>query len=90
MLASDDEYKTNLSHLTNWSRTFLNAIFESISKLPAQIKLLAHTLRSEVEKVFPKAEVWQPAFSAFIFLRYLCLAIVMPKSYGLIQSKQKN
>ncbi len=51
MLTSDEEYQTNLKHLTTWARTFLNLIFDSFQKLPVEIKLLAHTLKTEVLKV---------------------------------------
>jgi hypothetical protein len=51
----------------------------------SQIKLLCHFLKQEVEQRFP--QLLNGALASFVFLRFICPAIIRPHHFGITERK---
>ncbi|TPX48503.1 hypothetical protein SeLEV6574_g01999 [Synchytrium endobioticum] len=88
-LAPNDDLNRNLKNLISVSQAFLNAILSSGYKFPRALKEVCMHIAKVVSERFPEAKIM--AVGGFVFLRFLCPAIVSPEGADLvppIQSKE--
>jgi len=78
----------NLKRLKSSCNDFLNCIFQSVDKMPLNMRKLFNLIRQLVAQCFPEAEL--KAIGAFLFLRLICPAIITPNQYGLIEDEITN
>eukprot|EP01088_Endostelium_zonatum_P001228 TRINITY_DN1152_c0_g1_i1.p1 TRINITY_DN1152_c0_g1~~TRINITY_DN1152_c0_g1_i1.p1 ORF type:complete len:2790 (-),score=689.70 TRINITY_DN1152_c0_g1_i1:4-8373(-) len=74
----------NLRNVSTNSQIFLDAIARSAEISPVQFRVICNILKETVGKRFPGAEA--AAIGGFIYLRYICPAIVAPDGFGVVQT----
>jgi len=76
--------KANLEEIT---QRLLDNIFNSVDQFPEPFRKMCAHLRREAEKKFPGEYpgTLHAAVGGFVFLRYICPAIVVPQKYGLLE-----
>lgn len=84
-LPAGQDRATNIENVTKAADDFLKAIEASVEHCPVQFREICAYLQQEVGKRFPGAE--HAAIGGFIYLRFICPAIVSPDGYGLVQSR---
>eukprot|EP01103_Thecamoeba_quadrilineata_P005604 TRINITY_DN15378_c0_g1_i1.p1 TRINITY_DN15378_c0_g1~~TRINITY_DN15378_c0_g1_i1.p1 ORF type:complete len:793 (-),score=151.24 TRINITY_DN15378_c0_g1_i1:143-2521(-) len=77
-----NEVESNLERLLTVSQAFLDKLFKNVEKCPGPFRALFRHAREQVGKYFP--EMQRLVVGGFIFLRFLCPAIVTPEKYGLV------
>eukprot|EP01090_Pellita_catalonica_P017046 TRINITY_DN5062_c0_g4_i1.p1 TRINITY_DN5062_c0_g4~~TRINITY_DN5062_c0_g4_i1.p1 ORF type:complete len:2520 (+),score=346.34 TRINITY_DN5062_c0_g4_i1:70-7629(+) len=77
--------EVNIANTKNTAMAFLSAIQNSVPNCPLPFRMICRYLKEEVGKRFPGSE--HSAIGGFIYLRYLCPAIVAPDGFGLVQSQ---
>ncbi|KAF9111158.1 Ras GTPase activating protein ira2 [Mortierella sp. AM989] len=87
-LAPDEDVNVNFENLKNMAQVFLDTITDSASKVPGSFREVCWYLSQAVGERFPDAKF--TAVGGFIFLRFLCPAIVAPESDGLLQVPIEN
>ncbi|KAF8979403.1 Ras GTPase activating protein ira2 [Entomortierella lignicola] len=87
-LAPDEDINVNVENLKYMAQVFLDAITESASNVPASFCEVCWYLSQAVGERFPDAKF--TSVGGFIFLRYLCPAIVTPDSDGLFSAPIEN
>ncbi|GAM24112.1 hypothetical protein SAMD00019534_072870 [Acytostelium subglobosum LB1] len=78
------DVKSNLERLITITQQLLDKILDSASVCPASIKTIMGHIQQRVEKKFP--EMKTTVIGGFMFLRFICPAIVAPEVFGLIQN----
>lgn len=78
----NDDVQANFKNLTNATQSFLNQILNSIYKFPKPLKDICAVIWKIVGERFPESR--QAAVGGFIFLRFICPAIVSPDQHNLI------
>jgi len=74
--------KANLAQIIDISQRFLDRVLSSSSRCPLIFReLMLHT-KQRVDRVFPN--MTHAVVGGFVFLRFLCPAIVTPHKYGLL------
>ncbi|KAJ6240439.1 ras gtpase-activating protein [Anaeramoeba flamelloides] len=83
----DEEEKCNegMKNLKTWFHTLCDSIFKGMKYAPVGFRIITNTLKSEVKKKFPDNVI--SSVGGFIFLRFLCPAIVSPQYYNLIDEE---
>jgi hypothetical protein len=84
-LPPGQDRETNIKNVTKAADDFLKAITASVDSCPLPFREICNYLKTEVSKRFPGAE--HSAIGGFIYLRFLCPAIVAPDGYGLVQAR---
>jgi len=74
----------NLEKILQICQNFLNAILDSAPRLPREFHRIFEHARAEVTKKFP--DMKQLVIGGFLFLRFICPAVVTPHRYGLAKS----
>mmetsp|Transcript_747 Transcript_747/g.1062 ORF Transcript_747/g.1062 Transcript_747/m.1062 type:complete len:541 (+) Transcript_747:2-1624(+) len=75
-------FRANLAQIVEISQRFLDKVLSSSSRCPLPFReLMLHT-KQRVDKVFPN--MTHAVVGGFVFLRFLCPAIVTPHKYGLL------
>ncbi|KAG0047826.1 Ras GTPase activating protein ira2 [Gryganskiella cystojenkinii] len=87
-LGPDEDVNVNFENLKNMAQVFLDQITDSASKVPSSFREVCWYLSQAVGDRFPDAKF--TAVGGFIFLRFLCPAIVAPESDGLLQAPIEN
>ncbi|KAG0011185.1 Ras GTPase activating protein ira2, partial [Entomortierella chlamydospora] len=87
-LLPDEDVNVNFENLKNVAQLFLDTITDSASKVPSSFREVCWYLSQAVGERFPDAKF--TAVGGFIFLRFLCPAIVAPESDGLLQAPIEN
>lgn len=72
----------NMSRLLAVTKTFLDAIVSSTTKMPKMFQNVFNHTKKAVERKFPDAGL--TAIGGLIFLRFFCPAIVNPDGLGLV------
>ncbi|KAG0019213.1 Ras GTPase activating protein ira2 [Podila clonocystis] len=84
----EEDIAVNLENLKHMAQLFLDAITDSASQVPNSFREICWYLSQAVGERFPDAKF--TAVGGFIFLRFLCPAIVAPESDGLLQAPIEN
>ena len=87
-LKENENLKENEKNLLEIAQSFLEDIELSIPKCPNQIREICKFLHDTVCSKFPEAG--NTAIAGFIFLRYLCPAIVAPDGFGIVDNPIKD
>jgi len=87
-LGPDEDVNVNFENLKNMAQIFLDKITDSASNVPSSFREVCWYLSQAVGDRFPDAKF--TAVGGFIFLRFLCPAIVAPESDGLLQAPIEN
>eukprot|EP01102_Stenamoeba_stenopodia_P020321 TRINITY_DN786_c0_g7_i1.p1 TRINITY_DN786_c0_g7~~TRINITY_DN786_c0_g7_i1.p1 ORF type:complete len:924 (-),score=135.37 TRINITY_DN786_c0_g7_i1:1405-4176(-) len=78
----------NLEKLLVLTQDFLKTLFKSVDQCPTSFRLIfAHTQR-EIGNRFP--EMKQLVVGAFLFLRFICPALVTPERYSILPNEGQN
>ena len=83
-LNGSEDIQQNQKNLIDITKNFLKDIQSSISSCPIPIRQICKFLSEMVTEKFPSAG--NTVIAGFIFLRYLCPAIVAPDGFGVIDS----
>eukprot|EP00033_Pygsuia_biforma_P003003 GCRY01003304.1.p1 GENE.GCRY01003304.1~~GCRY01003304.1.p1 ORF type:complete len:914 (+),score=276.76 GCRY01003304.1:179-2920(+) len=83
-----ENLEDNINILTGKVEMFLEAIYSSVDSCPESIRQISSFLKTTVSESFPGSEYI--ALAGFIFLRFLCSAIVTPTTYQLLPSFPKK
>jgi predicted nucleic acid-binding Zn-ribbon protein len=81
---SGESVDQNLSRLVETAQKILDAILRSANEFPIQLRILASFLGQEVHKKFPNNK--HASVGGFLFLRFLCPAMLSPGAYGLLDT----
>ncbi|KAF9922254.1 Ras GTPase activating protein ira2 [Linnemannia zychae] len=87
-LGPEEDENINFKNLQNMAQLFLDSITDSASKVPNSFKEVCWYLSQAVGERFPDAKF--TAVGGFIFLRFICPAIVAPESDGLLHAPIEN
>ncbi|GAM20383.1 hypothetical protein SAMD00019534_035580 [Acytostelium subglobosum LB1] len=77
-----EELMTNMMSLIHMSEKFTDNIIDSLHQLPVSLREISKYLQQEVVKKFPDNK--HSSVGGFIFLRFLCPAIIAPFTAGLV------
>jgi hypothetical protein len=80
----EEELTLNATRLMLTAQKFILQIFRSADRLPPQIREVCHHVQQETIQKYSDEKVGRVAVGAFIFLRFLNVAISVPESYGLL------
>eukprot|EP01132_Coremiostelium_polycephalum_P009133 gene9133-11190_t len=80
-----EELMTNMMNLIQVSEKFTDAIIDSLNSLPVSLREISKYLQQEVVKKFPDNK--HSSVGGFIFLRFLCPAIIAPQTSGLVDEQ---
>jgi len=78
----------NMSRLLATSQKVLDTIVRSTPEFPTPLRILSSHLMREVAKKFPNNR--QTAVGGFVFLRYICPALLAPGAHGLLDTTQHD
>ncbi|KAJ5073737.1 ras gtpase-activating protein [Anaeramoeba ignava] len=78
----DQKIEANMKNLKFYFHKFLDRVFLSAEQAPPGFKFIAATLRNVIMQRFPDNVT--SAIGGFIFLRFICPAIVSPSNFGVI------
>eukprot|EP01125_Pyxidicula_operculata_P010375 TRINITY_DN3419_c1_g3_i1.p1 TRINITY_DN3419_c1_g3~~TRINITY_DN3419_c1_g3_i1.p1 ORF type:complete len:669 (+),score=167.06 TRINITY_DN3419_c1_g3_i1:383-2389(+) len=77
--------KKNQKNLQEFAEAVVDSVCESIHYLPLALRNIFHHVREELKKKFPGDDiVIYSGLSGFIFLRFICPAIMSPTMFGLV------
>lgn len=74
----------NLEQLKKVTQLVLDTITTSVNTFPLQLKQLCYCITQATKSRFP--HLFRQTLGSFIFLRYLCPALITPQSYGLVDT----
>eukprot|EP01133_Synstelium_polycarpum_P013744 gene13744-16212_t len=77
-----EELMTNMMNLIQMSEKFTDTIIDSLHQLPLSLREISKYLQREVVSKFPDNK--HSSVGGFIFLRFLCPAIIAPFTAGLV------
>ncbi|EGC35023.1 hypothetical protein DICPUDRAFT_79261 [Dictyostelium purpureum] len=80
-----EELMTNMMNLIQICEKFTDAIIDSVEYLPISLREISYYLQKEVVKKFPDNKY--SSVGGFIFLRFLCPAILAPHTSGLVEEQ---
>ena len=83
-LPPGQDLATNTQNITKSAERFLNDIQNSIQFCPGPVREICGFLKKVVGDKFPEAQ--DMSIAGFIFLRYLCPAIIAPDGFGVINA----
>eukprot|EP01104_Vermistella_antarctica_P004416 TRINITY_DN14870_c0_g1_i1.p1 TRINITY_DN14870_c0_g1~~TRINITY_DN14870_c0_g1_i1.p1 ORF type:complete len:704 (+),score=152.05 TRINITY_DN14870_c0_g1_i1:287-2398(+) len=75
------DVRRNLRRLEHLTHDLLQRIVKSTPNCPPQIRTVFYFLRKEVSRLFP--DHFLRALGSFLFLRFICPAIVSPTAFGI-------
>lgn len=83
-LPAGQSLEQNQKNMERVCKAFLDDVVASIPVCPAPFREICNFLKTSVAEKFPGSE--HTAVAGFMFLRFLCPAIVAPDGYGVIDS----
>jgi len=83
-----ENVEQNLQKLMEVSQKILDVILKSGSEFPLPLRVLAGSLMRDVQKKFPQHRLI--SVGGFLFLRFICPAILSPGAYGMLESSQSD
>ncbi|KAM4066974.1 GTPase-activator protein for ras-like GTPase domain-containing protein [Hirsutella rhossiliensis] len=83
-VGSQEELQKNAVQLQIVAKVFMDDICASSMSVPASFRKICSIISDAVSSRFPNAKY--TAVGAFVFLRFICPAIVAPESEGLVSS----
>jgi len=83
--STGDNIEENLSNLMDWCERFVEQIVQTADAIPTPFRLICKHLQSEVTPKFPKSRYI--TVGGFIFLRFICPAILAPLPNGLVDGQ---
>lgn len=91
-LAPGEDLKRNVTDLKALVNTFFDRILNSRAVMPKNFMEICHTLQASTIDRFPESKFF--VIGGFLFLRYICPAVVAPDGYklitGTISDKQRR
>lgn len=72
------------------TQKIFQVITSSINEIPLEVRASLNSLRQIVTLFFPNSEMADTAVAGMFFLRFVCPALVMPHTYGLITEKPER
>ncbi|KAJ3451571.1 ras gtpase-activating protein [Anaeramoeba flamelloides] len=82
VISDEERLKQNLKNLNTHFVTLIEHMFQCVTKMPKGIKFICHFLQMKVKEKFGKSSLISVA--GFIFLRWLCPAIVSPHNFEIV------
>eukprot|EP00026_Physarum_polycephalum_P003107 Phypoly_transcript_03116.p1 GENE.Phypoly_transcript_03116~~Phypoly_transcript_03116.p1 ORF type:complete len:809 (+),score=167.07 Phypoly_transcript_03116:160-2427(+) len=82
-LDKSEDLKQNWKNLLYWVNLFTDSIFDSLHKCPLSFRQIFNGIQQECNTKFPGNVARYTAISGFIFLRFICPAILAPKLFNL-------
>nr|KAJ3419272.1 Ras GTPase activating protein ira2 [Polyrhizophydium stewartii] len=82
-LEPTDNIETNMGNLKSITQDFLLNIFGNVSHFPFKLRLICANVAEAVARKFPDAGLL--GVGAFVFLRFICPAIVAPETHALVK-----
>jgi len=76
-----NELPRHLENLNKKCQQLLDSILSSYDKLPSTVRGVAHLVFNEVGRKYPSRQ--RIGIGNFLFLRFICPAIITPESYGI-------
>ena len=83
-LGPGEDLKTNVGDLKRLVHSFFDRILNSRAVMPRNFMEICHTLQHSTVDRFPESRYF--VIGGFLFLRYICPAVVAPDGYKLIGS----
>jgi hypothetical protein len=84
-LEKGEDPKKNFKRLISVLDTFLEGLYASIDQCPTSMREIFSYLVKELEKKFPnEPNIKYIGVSGFLFLRFICAAILGPKLFGIM------
>lgn len=80
---SDSNYDQQISLFVKYMRMIIDAVSQSSTQFPSEFFYICHTIYTEVEKKFP--DYAYIAVGSFVFLRFICPALVNPEAENIIE-----
>ncbi|KAJ6231174.1 ras gtpase-activating protein [Anaeramoeba flamelloides] len=75
----------NTQFLKEHFHRLVDAVIDTNEKYPIEIKLICYYYQIELEQQYP--ELFITAVGSFLFLRYICPAIVSPENHNIVQKQ---
>ncbi|EGF81694.1 hypothetical protein BATDEDRAFT_34519 [Batrachochytrium dendrobatidis JAM81] len=79
-----ENLSTNMSNLRSVTQDFLTNIFGNVAHFPVKLRLICAKVSESVTSKFPSAGLL--GVGAFVFLRFICPAIVAPEAHNLTRT----
>lgn len=70
--------------LRKWADRVLAAVFDSLSAMPSSMRWLAARIVAASVRKFPESKV--PSAGGFLFLRFICPALTLPKARAVVRA----
>jgi hypothetical protein len=86
-LREDEDRQLNLVHLVATTTQFFEAIINSIEDLPIPILCICYDLGQAVQEKY--SENYLVAIGGFLFLRFICPAILLPNTSGILEEDEQ-
>ncbi|KAH9267815.1 hypothetical protein BASA83_009754 [Batrachochytrium salamandrivorans] len=83
-LETGGDLTVNMANLQSVTQDFLTNIFGNVAHFPTKLRLICAKVAESVSRKFPGAGLL--GVGAFVFLRFICPAIVAPETHNLIRA----
>ena len=80
---SDRNYDQQIGLFVKYMRMIIDAVTQSLKQFPPEFFYICHTIYTEVKKKFP--DYAYIAVGSFVFLRFICPALVNPEAENIIE-----
>eukprot|EP01130_Rhizamoeba_saxonica_P005047 TRINITY_DN2035_c0_g1_i10.p1 TRINITY_DN2035_c0_g1~~TRINITY_DN2035_c0_g1_i10.p1 ORF type:complete len:500 (-),score=99.13 TRINITY_DN2035_c0_g1_i10:3-1502(-) len=74
--------KKNSKHLIKFTQQIIDSLLENISNCPKVLRFLFNHIKDMVKAKF--SGFWNVAVGSFVFLRFICTAIVFPETWDMV------
>jgi hypothetical protein len=84
-----DDLSLNTTQLCLTSQKFITQLFRSVFQIPPEIRVVCNHVATEVARKFGNDSNTRSAIAAFLFSRFICVAIAYPDDYGLLKKEPR-